>query len=534
MQRKCVTKTDNMGAYINVGNAGFQASRNSEYVDKSGLISIVNRTLYTKQCFSCVSRSRRFGKSMAAEMLCAYYDRSCDSRHLFVDLQIAGDPSFEQHLNKYPVIYLDLSDFVTRFKDESIIRQMDTRIREDIQAAYPDVPTMDSDDLMEYLVRIAISKQQQFIFIIDEWDAICREFAPGTPVMDSYLNWLRRMFKGGQTMQVFAGVYMTGILPVKKYKMQSAMNNFMEYSMVEPRNMARYFGFTKNEVKALADKHGMDFDELEKWYDGYQIGDESSMFNPNSVIQAVTVGRCRSYWASTGAYETVVEYIQMNYEGLKDDIINMLAGGRCKVNPTKFQNDMSVIHSKDDVLTVLIHLGYLSYNWKKDECYIPNREVAGEMVNAIEANHWKPVVDALRKSEQLLQATLDGDSDAVARGVEAAHDENTSILSYNDENSLACVLSIAYYYAKNDYVMHRELATGKGFADIVLIPRKHVDSPAIILELKVDQNADSAISQIQRRQYPAKVRDYADRILLVGINYDRSTKQHSCIIQSNM
>ena len=520
-----------MGTFINIGNAGFQSARNGEYVDKSELIAVVNSTLNSERRFSCVTRCRRFGKSMAAKMLYAYYDRSCDSRSLFEDLKIANDPSFETHLNKYPAIYLDLSDFVTRFKDERIVGQMDARLKGDVYEAYPDVPVKEDDDLMDYLVRIAAAKQQQFIFIVDEWDAICREFAPGTPAMDSYLNWLRRMFKGGQSMQVFAAVYMTGILPVKKYNMQSAMNNFLEYSMVEPGDMARFFGFTKDEVQGLASKHGLDFDEMEKWYDGYQIGDEPSIFNPNSVIQAVYRRRCRSYWASTGAYETVADYIKMNYEGLKDDIIRMLAGGRCKVNPTKFQNDMSVICSKDDVLTVLIHLGYLSYDWRKDECYIPNREVAGEMVNAVEANNWRPVIDALKASEQLLQATIDGDELAVAKGVEAAHDENTSILSYNDENSLSCVLSIAYYYAKNDYIIHRELASGKGFADLVLIPRKNVDSPAIILELKVNKDADAAIDQIRRKEYPAKVLPYADRLLLVGINYVRETKQHSCKIE---
>jgi hypothetical protein len=249
------------------------------------------------------------------------------------------------------------------------------------------------------------------------------------------------------------------------------------------------------------------------------------------VIQAVSIGRCRSFWASTGAFDAVSDYIQMNYEGLKDDIIQMLAGGRSKVNPTKFQNDMSVIHSKDDVFTVLIHLGYLSYNWKENECYIPNREVAGEMVNAVEDNQWEPVVKALQASEDLLKATLDGDEAAVARGVDVAHDENTSILSYNNENSLACVLSIAYYYARNNYIMHREYASGKGFADIVLIPRKNVDSPAIILELKVNKDADTAINQIRRKQYPAKVQEYSDNLLLVGINYDRNTKQHSCQIE---
>ncbi len=521
-----------MGTYINIGNAGFQRARNSEYVDKSGLISVVNNTLFTERCFSCVSRSRRFGKSMAAKMLCAYYDQSCDSRSLFSDLQIASDPSFERHLNKYPVIFLDLSDFVTRFKDEDIVRRMDAELKKDIHAVFMDVPVHDDDDLMAYLIRIVAAKQQQFVFIIDEWDAICREFKPDTKAMDEYVNWLRRMFKGGQTMQVFAGVYMTGILPIKKYKTQSAMNNFTEYSMIKAGPLSQYFGFTKDEVRALAEKYGMDFDELEKWYDGYQIGRQSSMFNPNSVMQALYNDSCESYWASTGAYDAVTNYIKMNYEGLKDDIIRMLAGGRCKVNPTKFQNDMSVICSKDDVLTVLIHLGYLSYNWNKEECYIPNREVAGEMVNAVEASNWKNVVDALQASEELLQATLDGDEQAVALGVDAAHDEHTSILSYNNENSLACVLSLAYYYARNDYVMYRELATGKGFADMVLVPRKNVDSPAIVLELKCDKDADSAIDQIHRRQYPDKVRQCADRLLLVGINYDRETKQHTCRIEN--
>ena len=389
----------------------------------------------------------------------------------------------------------------------------------------------DDDDLMEVLLRINDATGDTFVFIVDEWDAICREFPPTSPAMDNYVGWMRRMFKDVNAARVFAGVYMTGILPIKKYKTESALNNFIEYSMVEPRRMGQYFGFTKDEVRALAKKHGMDFDELEKWYDGYQIGDELSMFNPNSVMQAIDSGRCRSFWASTGAFDAVAHYINMNYEGLKDDIISMLAGGRCKVNPTKFQNDMSIIRSKDDVLTVLIHLGYLSYNWRKNECYIPNTEVAGEMVNAVEANDWRTVVDALEASEQLLQSVLDRDAEAVARGVEAAHDEHTSILSYNNENSLACVLSIAFYYARNNYVIHRELPTGKGFADLVLIPRKNVDSPAIVLELKFNKDADAAIDQIKRRQYPAKLQDYTDRLLLVGINYDRETKTHSCRIE---
>ena len=522
-----------MGTFINIGNVGFQSVRNGEYVDKSGLIAIVNNSLFTERRYSCVSRSRRFGKSIAAKMLCAYYDHSCDSRAWFADLEIASDPSFEKHLNKYPVIFLDLTDFTTRFKDDSIMEHVQKELIADVHNAFSDIPIMDNDDLMAYLIRVTESTKQPFIFIIDEWDAICREFKAGTHAMDDFVNWLRRMFKGSNSSQVFAGVYMTGILPIKKYKTQSAMNNFTEYSMVEPRKMASYFGFTKDEVKALAEKHGMDFDELEKWYDGYQIGDDLSMFNPNSVMQAIDAGRCRSFWASTASYDTVAHYIQMNYEGLKDDVVRMLAGERCPVDPTGFQNDMSVIQSKDDVLTVLIHLGYLSYDWKESECYIPNKEVAGEMVNAVKLNNWSHVANAIEKSKQLLRATIEGNEEAVARGVDVAHDENTSILSYNDENSLACVLSLAYYYASNDYIIHRELATGKGFADLVLIPRKNVASPAIVIELKYDKAVNTAIEQIKQRQYPAKVSQYTDNLLLVGITYERDTKQHRCCIERN-
>ena len=521
-----------MGTYINIGNEGFESARKLEYIDKSGLIAAVNKTLFTEQAFSCVTRCRRFGKSMAAKMLCAYYDHSVDSRSLFADLQIAQYPSFEEHLNKYPVIFLDMTSFVTRYHDDDIVGLIDQAIKEDVLKAYSGQESREGDDLMDVLIRIAADTGERFVFIIDEWDAICREFPKGSKAMDDYVGWLRSMFKSGNALDVFAGVYMTGILPIKKYQTQSALNNFQEYSMVDPGDLASFFGFTKAEVKVLAERHGMDYDELEKWYDGYQIGDELSMFNPNSVMQAIEDGMCDSYWARTGAFETVSDYISMNFDGLKDDIIAMLAGESRPVDPTGFQNDLAIINNKDDALTVLIHLGYLSYDRREQECRIPNREVAGELVNAVRAVKWKNVFDAIQKSKQLLRSTLDGDAEAVARGIDAAHDEETSILSYNNENSMACVLSIAYYYAKNDYIIHRELASGKGFADIVLIPRKNVSSPALVVELKYDKDADTAIAQIKRKEYPAKVAQYTDDLLLVGINYDKETKTHSCVIES--
>ena len=516
-----------------MGNEKFQSSRASEYVDKSGLIGVVNETLFTKRRFSCVTRSRRFGKSMAAEMLCAYYDHSCDSRSLFEDLEIAKNPSFEQHLNKYPVIYVDMTGFTSRdgLPVCDVVPVLQKEVKEDVLKVYPLEEKETEGDLMTTLTNIKERYQVKFIMIIDEWDAVCRESLNDKTSMDRYVNLLRRLFKGSQSELVFAGVYMTGILPIKKYNTESALNNFKEYSMVEPGNMATFFGFTKDEVRVLAQKYDIDFNELEKWYDGYMIGDEPSIFNPNSVMEALNRHRCRSFWSATGAYDAVSRYISMNYGGLKDDILKLLAGGRAKVKTTTFDNDLSQISSRDDVLTVLIHLGYLSFDWRKNECYVPNMEVADVLSNAVSETNWKNVADALRDSDELLEYTLNGDEQAVAAALEMAHDENTSILSYNNENSLACVISLAYFSARNDYKIHREMPSGKGFADMIFIPRKNVDKPALVVELKVDKSAETAISQIKRKNYPASLADYTDNLLLVGINYDKKTKTHTCIIE---
>ena len=520
-----------MGSYINIGNERFRSTRRREYVDKSGLIAVVNSTLDTDIRFSCVTRCRRFGKSTAAKMLAAYYDHSCDSRTLFCDLEIVNDITFEEHLNKYPVIFLDMSDFVTEIKDATIVWKLQQTLKKDIHKAYPDIEMEEEESLMSYLIRVNDAKRQKFIFIIDEWDAICREFDRQSSVMDDYVDWLRRMFKSGQTEQVFAGVYMTGIFPIKKYNTQSALNNFTEYSMVEPMDMAPFFGFTKDEVRRLATKFGLDYADLEKWYDGYQIGNASQMFNPSSVMMALKSRFCKSYWSSTGAFDTVVSYIKMNFKGLKDDVISLLADGRTKVNTTKFQNDLSVIRNRDEVLTVLIHLGYLTFDRERNECYVPNHEVGEELRNAVEETDWDIVIDAMQQSEHLLNQTLRCNEGVVAAALDTIHAENSSILSYNDENSLACVVSLAYYYARNEYIIHREFPTGCGFADLVFIPRKNVCKPALIIELKQGKSADEAIAQIKELNYMEKVRQHTPDILLVGINYDKVTKKHTCKIE---
>ena len=521
-----------MAAYINLGNEAFASALRGNYVDKTGLIAEINDTLFKEHRFSCVSRCRRFGKTMAAKMLCAYYDHSCDSRELFKGLEIEKHADFDTHLNKYPVIYIDMTNFVTRYKgNKDIVRIIQKSLIKDISQEYSGVPIEDGDDLMDLLLRISLKMGEKFFVIIDEWDAICREFAPGSTEMDEYVNLLRRMFKSSDAMRVFSGVYLTGIFPIKKYKTESALNNFWEYSMVQPRNLARFYGFTKDEVRNLCMRHNMDFDEMVKWYDGYNIGNEESMFNPSSVMQAISAKECDSYWAATGAFDAVARYIQMDFEGLKGDVVQMLTGGSCPVDTTGFQNDPAIIQTKNDVFTVLIHLGYLAYNKAEKRCYIPNVEVAGELKNAIENNGWKNVMDTINASERLLGNLLDGDCEAVQEGIELAHERNASILEYNDENSLACVIGMAFYSARNKYKIIRELPTGKGFADMIFVPWRNVNLPAIVIELKWKQDAKTALDQIRERNYPSSLKEYVGDIILCGINYDPKSKEHTCVIE---
>ena len=396
-----------MGTYINKGNNAFRDIINSEYVDKTSLIPLINATLNSERRYSCVTRCRRFGKSMAAKMLCAYYDKSCDSRELFVGLKAEQDKTFETYLNKYSVLYLDVTSFTARPEFRTnIVRVIQEKIIAELKDAFPDVKYEDKSDLMDTLAAIHHATGEKFFFIIDEWDAICREF-PGrqkmkgdpdtvTPtIMDEYVMLLRRLFKTQDSDEVFAGAYLTGILPIKKYNTESALNNFNEYSMIDPAYLAPCFGFTEEEVQMLAKRHNASMENLKLWYDGYRIGREKSIYNPYSVMKALQRGTCKSYWATTGAYDSVITYIQMNYDGLKDDMIRMLSGEHVYVDTTEFTNDMSIVRSKNDVLTVLIHLGYLAYDEDTYECCVPNKEVGNELNNAIKATSWEALAKTI-------------------------------------------------------------------------------------------------------------------------------------------
>lgn len=418
-------------------------------------------------------------------------------------------------------------DFVS--KCDSLTESLDylsKRLIHEIKKENGDVDCFDWNDLMSVLAEVFNEKRVPFIFIIDEWDCVFREYKNDTEGQIKYLDFLRRILKD---QGYIALAYMTGILPIKKYGKHSALNMFTEIAMTNAAPIQEFTGFTENEVRQLCDEYKKDFNEVKRWYDGYTV-DGESIYNPKSVVEALTRGTFRNYWTSTENYEALEEFIFRNEDGLKDTVIKLLAGEKKKIDPSTFTNDMVTFNSQDDVLTLLVHLGYLTFDSETNEVAIPNYEVSEQFASTIRNKDWAEVSKSLKVSDELLQATLNCDAEKVAKLISDSHSENTSILQYNDENTLACVLSIAYYSARKDYILHRELPTGKGFADLVFIPRIGRNLPALIIELKKGHSAEEAIQQIKDNDYICKVLEHSSEIILVGINYDEK-KGHTCRIE---
>ena len=525
-----------MGRFVNSGNSAFQVALNSEiYVDKTGLLAYTNKVMDTTAKFICNSRPRRFGKSITADMLTAYYCKGCSSEEMFSSLEIGQAPDFTKYLNQYDVIRINMQEFLSMTQNvDEMLKVLQKRLIKELKYNYPEY--VDCDNLVFAMQDIFSYTGQSFIVLIDEWDCLFREYKQDEEAQRKYLDFLRVWLKD---KGYIALAYMTGILPIKKYGTHSALNMFMEYSMTNPGNMAEYFGFTEKEVENLCIEYGMNIEETKAWYNGYGLYSHNkqedilySIYNPKSVVEAMLRHRFGNYWNQTETYEALKIYIQMNMDGLKDAIIEILAGNSVRINIGTFHNDMTTFATRDDILTLLVHLGYLTYDVEKESVRIPNKEVAQEYINAISTMNWYGVAESVEDSRKLLEALWEMDADAIAAGVEKAHEE-ISILQYNDENSLSCTIHLAFYFAREYYTMVRELPAGKGFADVCMLPRPcHLDKPAIVIELKWDKSAVGAIEQIKEKQYGNALKDYQGNLLLVGINYNKTTKKHECVIEA--
>ena len=550
-----------MGTYLNPGKAAFEEAVNSEiYVDKTEMIGFLNSVVRTKQKYVSVSRPRRFGKTMAADMICAYYDRKADSRELFEarKLKTGWVPertqAWDAYLGKFDVIRLVMTKFFKKnISVENALANMQRLVVRDIKKAYPDADYYDESSLIQTIEDVYTSDESQLVIVIDEWDAVFRVRQDDREGQTEYLDFLRDLLKDNEHIAL---AYMTGILPIKKYGEHSALNMFTEYSMEAPRQLAVYTGFTENEVKALCIKYGMDYKEVSSWYDGYIISDriepdkraayrqgrydghKIAIYSPLSVVESMTTGQIRNYWNKTETYEALAEYIRKDFDGLKDAVALLMDGGRLPIDTSSYQNDMTTFHSRDDVLSLLIHLGYLGYDDETSEVFIPNREILDEFRTSTKSSEWVDTFKSFTISQELLKATWNQDEDRVAELLEKAHDR-TGNKTYNDEAALSYAVQYAYYAAQKYYTTILELDTGKGYADIVYLPApKYPDKPVLLIELKYEKTAGGAIAQIKNRSYPDRLEHYKGSILMVGINYDRSIpnekpefKHHSCVIE---
>ncbi len=519
-----------VGIYLNPGNEKFAQCVNSEiYIDKTGLIRYCSRVMNSMQKYICMSRPRRFGKSVAADMLAAFYSCGCDSGELFAGFEIAKDPCFQKDLNKYHVLYLNMQEFLSRTGSvEHMLGMLERQVIRELAKEYPAVDYFDRQDLPGCMQDVYLEMKTSFVIIIDEWDCVFREYRTDAGAQKRYLDFLRGMLKDKGYISL---CYMTGILPVKKYGTHSALNMFDEFSMTFQGELAQYAGFTEKEVLGLCSRYGMDFEEMKKWYDGYVLEGTGSVYNPRSVVSAMRFHKFQYYWNQTETFEALRVYIDMNFEGLRDVVLKMMnEKNSVPADIHSFTNDMVTFHSKDDVLTLLVHLGYLGYRSDREEVFIPNQEILNEYVTSISNSDWGAVSKALKNAKDALEALWAGDEAFVAKAVQEAHYES-SYLQYHDENALSYTISLAFYTARNYYTLIRELPSGKGRADMFFLPKKRfADKPALLVELKWNHTAESAIRQIKQRCYPKALEDYRGRLLCAGISYNVKTKEHSCRI----
>ena len=519
--------------YVNVDNVSFQMEFDDEYVDKSVLISLTNNFINKSRRFICVTRPRRFGKSVTLDMLNAYYSKGCDSRALFSDLNIASTPDFEKHLNQHDVLFLNMMSFEdNEFNGEKYLDILNQKVVSELKETYPDRLEKDKS----YSLPEAISSlKKRFIFIIDEWDFVFRKYPNNSKLHENFIDLLRALFKGvGERFAEL--VYMTGILPIARYNTQSALNNFIEYTIINSGPFSQYYGFTENEVNGLCNKYNLDFETTKFWYDGYKVGGYE-IYNPSSIKKLITLREFQSYWSDTSAYGLVKEAINLNFEGLKDDIIKLCSGDTISIPLPEIKSyntaDLN-FKNKVAIYVYLVHLGYLGYNDTESTIYVPNEETRVELLNSVKENHWTQYESALKLSEQVVVATYNKDAETVANLLSKIHEDKVPALEYNNESALRYVVLMAYLATESYYLAPlNEFPTGKGFADIVYLPisANSKSKPALIIELKKDASAKVALEQIKERDYVSRVKEYTDNILLIGINYDSKTKQHTCLIE---
>ena len=538
-----------MGIFVNPGNNRFRKTLNSKiYVDKSPMINELNELIGTDDGFVCMSRARRFGKTMMTNLMSAYYSKNCDSREIFENLKLSKQEGWDMYLNSINVIQIDLQGFYSIIKDKSrVIDKLQAVVVNELRMQFPSVKIPADAVIADTIYNIHNELGETFVIIIDEYDVLIRDKSAPESLRNEYIDFLNALFKSNTTQEAISLAYLTGILPIYREIVQSKLNNFTEYTMLNPEQFAPYFGFTENEVQNLCLENNADYDICQRMYDGYifqkpyqmpvQPNNDSEttihIFNPNSVVKAVTRRKYENYWVATSALEAITLYIDANIAGIQDDIKVLLKGEKdIEINVLRYNNNVERFATKDEIFTYLIHLGYLAYDPINQTCHIPNGEIRNAWLSIMsDAKGFEPIQQMLETSRKLIESTENCDSNAVAKALDDSHADISSPITYNRESSMQSAILMAYFYARKDYLVFSELTSGSGYADVVLVPsvpRK----PVIIIELKKDGNPATAIEQIKTRNYAHAFRYHPGHTaVLVGVTYDAETKHHKCLIE---
>ncbi|MGL5822183.1 MAG: AAA family ATPase [Sarcina sp.] len=517
-----------MSIYLNTNKSleNYKSLYKSKYfIDKSLIIEKLNEYLGTTEKYVCVTRPRRFGKSSVADMLGAYYSKAVESKGIFDNLKISEVNSYKENLNRYNVINISFNEIPDTIKTycEYIANIID-QLKKELGASF-DISDFEKNDSLN---RVLIKSGQKFIFIFDEWDYIFNNnlFEEN---QNDFLEFLRNILKDQPYVEL---AYMTGVLPIKKYSSGSALNMFDEFTFLKDRMFGEYFGFTEKEVLELCKKNDkISFEEISDWYNGYITALGIRVYNPRSVVKALQNSYCQSYWTNTGAMDEVAKYLKYNILEIRDDIIEMVSGEEIDIIiDEEFRAGQRDPRTREEIYSAMIVLGFLSYY--DGYLKIPNKELMKEFQKALADESFGYVSEIIENSRKMLRATINKDTKIIEDILHDIHNSEIPILKYSDENSLSCVLTLAYLSARDTYRIEREEKSGKGYIDFSFHPRRNRDI-AFIVELKKDDTTENAIKQIKEKEYVQKFRSEREgqKILAVAICYDSKTKEHSCKIE---
>lgn len=534
-----------MGMFLNsrVPFDAYQSTAAGKYfVDKSALLDELIPALGMDERYFCITRPRRFGKSVMANMIGAFFGKAADAKAVFDKLDISRSDAYRQHLNQHDVIYIDFSKVPRDCRGYGqYIDRIQNGINEDLAEMYPDFNIHTKDATWDILTSIFEKTGHKFIFIMDEWDAVFHMPFITSGNRNAYLLFLKSLLKGNAYAEL---AYLTGILPIVKYSDGSELNMFIEYNMATSERFCEYFGFLDSEVDKLyaiyrqtVKNPKITRESLRAWYDGYHTAAGERMYNPHSIVCALTDNQLRNYWTNSGTYDSIFEYMKNNVDDIRYDLSLMFAGSPVPSDIQEYAATSMRLETKDEIFSAMVVYGLLTY--QDGRVSIPNKELMDSYAAMMKREKSLGYIYRLANaSKKMLSATLSGDTQTMAEILKFTHDTESPILSYNSEIELAAVVNLAYLAARDHYRVEREDKAGEGYVDFIFYPENR-EADAIILELKIDSSPEDAIRQIEEKNYALRFKGklgenpkYKGRILAVGISYDRKTKKHGCAVRT--